>query len=84
MLPRTPRTVRVVHVNDTALTLEATRETTHPGTFEAWFGRTGHAIIGRILSQDRTANTVTREIRQVTGGELKTKRCYTRRPSSSH
>lgn len=71
VLPSTRRTVSILDADDTTLTLEATRQTTHPGTFGVWFGPNGHAVIGAIVRHDPAAGTVTRQISRVTGGDLR-------------
>lgn len=72
VLPSSPRTVRVFDIDDSTLTLEATRQTTHPGTFGIWFGPTGHAVIDAIVRSEPAAGTITRQVSRVTGGDLRT------------
>ena len=71
VMPGRPKYVRAIGATDTALTLEATRESTHPGRFGVWFDDdAGHAIIGRVLHHDAAVGTVTREVVASSGGEL--------------
>jgi hypothetical protein len=72
VMPRRPKYVRAIRATDTTLTLEAARDTTHPGRFGVWLtDGTGHALIGRVLDHDATAGTVTREILDTTTNDLR-------------
>lgn len=72
VMPGRPRLVRVISATDTTLTLESTRETAHPGSFGVWFDHgASHAVIGRVLSHDPTAGTVTRQITGLSGGDIR-------------
>lgn len=68
---------RVFHDDDATLMVElpASARTTAPGRYSIWFANgTGHACIGKIVSSDETAGTVTRLVERVDSGDLTTAR----------
>lgn len=66
-----PERIRILDSGDAWVTLRADRDTLAPGVFSLYWGnRTGHARIGRVMSADKKAGTVTRRVETIYGGQL--------------
>lgn len=66
-----PERIRILAADDATVTLHADEDTLSPGVFSLyWENRAGHARIGRILSRQPAAGTVTRALEKVYSGVL--------------
>ncbi|KRE72743.1 hypothetical protein ASG77_08755 [Arthrobacter sp. Soil762] len=82
VVPKTKRTEdlpihRVVQDSDGSLLIElpVSARTSAPGRYSVWFANgSGHACIGKVVSTDHAAGTVTRLVERVDSGDLSTAR----------
>lgn len=71
-----PEELDILHIDgfppNMRIHLPADEETTVPGTYGLYFNQaTGHAVIGDIVEYDPRSQTVSREIRSVTRGDIR-------------
>ncbi|NQX29828.1 alpha/beta hydrolase [Microbacteriaceae bacterium VKM Ac-2854] len=75
VLPRPPRTVRIIGIDERQVRLERTAETTHPGTYGLWIDEDDvHLQLGRVHDAETDDGVVTRDILARTGGNATSQR----------